>query len=65
MSAFILVMDHGYFTTTEADGSYRLDGVPAGSYELALWMDGEVRAEARVDVRAGKTTEQDFEVELR
>ena len=65
MSAFILVMDHGYFTTTDGDGGYRLDGVPDGSYELALWVDGEVRAAVPVVVRADETTEQDFQVELR
>lgn len=46
MSAFILVFAHRYFTTTEEDGSYRIDGVPPGSYMVAVWNDGEER-EAR------------------
>ena len=46
MSAFILVFAHRYFATTEEDGSYRIEGVPPGSYMVAVWNDGEQR-EAR------------------
>ena len=30
MSAFILVFAHRYFATTDAEGRYRIDDVPAG-----------------------------------
>jgi plastocyanin len=39
MSAFILVFAHRYFTVTDDDGRYRLDGVPSGTYTLAVWNE--------------------------
>ena len=55
MSAWILVFAHRYFATTDAEGRYRIEGVPPGAYTLAAWNDGEVRA--RTDVRVGETGE--------
>jgi plastocyanin len=43
MSAFILVFAHRYFTATDANGNYRLEGVPPGTYMVAVWNDGEER----------------------
>jgi plastocyanin len=64
MSAFILVFAHRYFATTDAEGRYRIEGVPPGDYTLAVWNDGAVRArrEVRVDA-AGDAVEMDFTVE--
>jgi plastocyanin len=39
MSAFILVFAHRYFAVTDEDGRYRLDGVPPGTYTLAVWNE--------------------------
>jgi plastocyanin len=63
MSAFILVFAHRYFAVTDAEGRYRIEGVPAGSYTLAVWNDGEVRARREVRVGAGDTVDRDFVVE--
>jgi len=63
MSAYILVFAHRYFAVTDADGSYRIDGVPPGAYTLALWNDGAVRARRELRVEAGAAAEQDFSVE--
>jgi len=62
MSAFVLVFAHRYFATTDAEGRYRIDGVPPGAYTLAVWNDGEVRDRKEVRV-AGDGIEQDFVVE--
>jgi plastocyanin len=64
MSAWILVFAHRYFATTDAEGGYRIDGVPPGAYTLAVWNDGTVRTRRDVRVEAGGSTlEQDFVVE--
>jgi len=64
MSAFILVFAHRYFALTDVEGRYRIEGVPPGSYTLAVWNDGEVRARREVRLAsAAETVEQDFVVE--
>ncbi|MFN8060613.1 MAG: hypothetical protein U0Q12_15775 [Vicinamibacterales bacterium] len=39
MSAFILVFSHRYFALADADGSFRIDNVPAGAYTVNVWND--------------------------
>jgi plastocyanin len=64
MTAFILVFAHRYFAVTDAEGRYRIEGVPLGSYTLAVWNDGAVRARREMRVgSAGDAVEQDFVVE--
>lgn len=63
MSAWILVFAHRYFATTDAEGRYRIDGVPAGTYTLAAWNDGAVRARAEVKVPESGEVEADLVVE--
>jgi plastocyanin len=63
MNAFILVFAHRYFATTDAEGRYRLEGIPSGTYTLAAWNDGQVRERREVRVAPGEVTEQDFTVE--
>jgi protocatechuate 3,4-dioxygenase beta subunit len=63
MSAYILVFAHRFFAVTDAEGRYRIDGVPPGAYTLALWNDGAVRARRELHVEAGAAAEQDFVVE--
>jgi plastocyanin len=63
MSAWILVFAHRYFATTDAEGRYRIGGVPAGTYTLAVWTDGSVRARREIRVDEAAVVEQDFVVE--
>jgi plastocyanin len=63
MSAWILVFAHRYFATTDAEGRYRIEGVPPGAYTLAVWTDGSVRARREVRVEEGAVVDQDFLVE--
>jgi plastocyanin len=50
MNAFILVFAHRYFDVTDANGRYRIDGVPPGSYTLSAWVNGSVRDSRAVTV---------------
>ena len=63
MSAFILVFNHRFFATTDADGRYRIDNVPPGAYTIVAWNDGEAREMRTVRVAEdGGVVEQDFVV---
>jgi plastocyanin len=63
MSAYILVFAHRFFAVTDAEGRYRIDGVPPGGYTLALWNEGAVRARRELRVEEATAVEQDFVVE--
>jgi plastocyanin len=39
MQAWIGVVDHPFFAVTGADGSFRLAGVPPGTYTVAVWHE--------------------------
>jgi len=54
-SAHVLVFDHPFFAITGTDGSFRIPGVPAGTYTVRAWHErlGEKTAETIV---AGKKT---------
>jgi plastocyanin len=62
MSAFILVFGHPFFTTTDAEGRFRLDNVPAGTYNLVAWNEGTSSDPATVIVPSGGTAERDLAV---
>jgi iron complex outermembrane receptor protein len=48
--------------STEADGSFRLAGVPAGTQRLLVTYTGARREDLPVEVRAGETTTRDVEL---
>ena len=39
MSAVVLVFDHPYFTEADAEGRFRMDNIPPGTYELVAWHE--------------------------
>jgi hypothetical protein len=45
---FVHVLDLPYFAVTDADGRFRIEGLPPGDYELTAWH--EVYGETRIGV---------------
>ena len=39
MNAYIAVMTHPFFATTDADGQFTIDGLPPGEYEIQAWHE--------------------------
>jgi plastocyanin len=64
MSAFILVFAHRYFAATDAEGRYRIDDIPPGTYTVVAWNDGEARETRTVRVpEGGGPVELDFVID--
>ena len=63
MKGYIMVFDHPFFDVTEEDGSFEIQGVPAGEQKLIVWWGpaGYVSEGARqgmaVTVKAGEVTD--------
>jgi hypothetical protein len=53
---WITVFDHPYFTTTGTDGSFVIDSIPPGRYQLHAWHPRLGAMEDSVTIEAGKTT---------
>ena len=53
MNAFVLVFSHPFFDTTDVDGRFRIDNVPAGTYTVIGWYEGEARVSRAVTVPPG------------
>ncbi len=39
MNAYVGVLDHPYFTVSDADGKFELKGVPPGTYTIEAWHE--------------------------
>jgi len=63
MKAYVVVTDAAKFAVTGADGSFKIEGLPAGDYELSWWHEelGKGKTE-KVKVEAGKKAPLDVKV---
>jgi len=65
MNAFILVFAHRFFTMTDDDGRYRIDGVPPGTYNLIVWNEA-IRGDApRKTITIGDAGDVDADFTIR
>ena len=60
MRGLILVIDSPHFVTTDAEGRYKLSGVPAGRHTLKAWVDSKTTHERPIEVKSGSTVRADF-----
>lgn len=60
MRALILVLDTPHFVVTAADGSYRLENVPAGRYVLKAWLDSRTTREHQIELEPDSVRRVDF-----
>ena len=60
MRALILVVDTPYFAITDAEGRFRLTGLPNGNYTLKAWIDSKTTRAQPVALRDGVPITIDF-----
>lgn len=60
MSSYLLVKGNPYFAVTDADGKFRIDNVPAGTYEISVWQEKLGKRKSEAVVTAGGEVVVDF-----
>jgi plastocyanin len=60
MRGLILILNTSYFVMTDADGRFRLGGLPSGHYTLRAWINSETTREKPVELKSGETVHVDF-----
>ncbi len=59
MIAHILVLENGFFTKANADGTYSISEVPPGQYELTAWSEWSGEVKTTIEVGDGETISVD------
>ena len=60
MSASIFVFDHAYFRMPGADGSFTIDDVPVGTYQIVAWHERAGENVSTIRVEAGRAARSEF-----
>jgi plastocyanin len=60
MLAYIFVGQNPYQAAVDAKGNFKIENVPAGTYQLAIWNSHLKAAEQTITVADGKTVEANF-----
>jgi plastocyanin len=60
MRALIIVLETPHFVVTDAEGRFRLTGLPSGRYVLKAWIDSKTTRESTVELRDGVISEVNF-----
>ena len=62
MLGWIAVMPHPYFGVTGADGTTKIENVPAGKHTIEVWHETLGKQTANVEVKAGQTAKVSLEM---
>lgn len=60
MEGYVVVLQNPYFAVTDKTGHYQIEGVPPGSYTVAVWHSKAKAQPKPVTVDAAKPTTVDF-----
>lgn len=65
MKAHVVVLENPYYAVTDAEGVFRIDLVPPGTYKLNVWHDLFGKRVRTVEVREGEPAAVDVAFEAR
>ena len=63
MTSWLIVQANPYYVLTDANGNYKLEGVPAGTYTVQAWQESLGKTIQEVTVAAGGEAKADFGLE--
>ncbi len=62
MSGYVVFVDHPFFAVTDAEGNFRIDGIPVGTYTITAWHEALGELEKTVTITDGGIATVDFEI---
>lgn len=60
MSAIVMVFDHRYFAIPAADGTFEIDSVPPGTWQVNAWHERIGATSRSLQIAAGETARVEF-----
>jgi plastocyanin len=61
MGGYIVVVDHPYYSITDAEGNFELTNVPAGTYTVQYWQETLGKQTAEVTVSDGAASDASYQ----
>lgn len=62
MSAYVFFADSPFFSLSDTEGGFRIDGIPVGTYTITAWHEALGTLEKTVTVTDGVVATVDFEM---
>lgn len=56
MSAYVIVLQNPYFTTTGPDGKFSIKNIPPGTYTIKTWHEKLKAQEKKITISKGKSS---------
>lgn len=63
MNGWLVATEHPYVAVTDENGSFTIDGIPPGTYDIKVWHETLGQKTGQVSVGAGDVTRMDFQFE--
>ena len=64
MTASIMVFDHPFFRIPQADGTFRLEDVPAGTHQVSAWHERIGESVSTIRVEPGAVARVEFSLPM-
>ena len=53
MSGYVVVIDEPFYSATDTDGNFSIEGVPPGEYEIEVWQEWVGKTKQKIEIKDG------------